>query len=75
MAPRGDLPLPSPTHPAPDLATPRDRELTQSPGRVRELGVGGHLHARPLPLSEHEEGKERAGDALLSCGATDGRTP
>ena len=33
------------------------------------------MHERPRPLSGYEEGQERCGDALLSCGATDGRTP
>ena len=33
------------------------------------------LHERTLPLSGYEEGKERCGDTLLSCEATEGRTP
>ena len=33
------------------------------------------MHGRPRPLSGYEEGQERCGAALLSCGATDGRTP
>ena len=34
---------------------------------------GVYLHERPLPFSGYEEGKERCGDAVLSCGATDGK--
>ena len=42
------------------------RDLTQGQGGVRE--VGSHLHGWALSLSEDEEGKERLGEALLSCG-------
>lgn len=31
-------------------------------------GEDGHLHERPRPLSGYEEGQERCGDALPSCG-------
>ena len=57
----------------------RHRKLTQVPEVIRALwGFGaedGHLHERTHPVSGYEKGKERCGDALLSCGATEGRTP
>ena len=82
-------PRPSP-HPTPLRHRDRNQGpgRSQRVGGVRELGCSeswgvrelevledGHLHERPLPLSGYEEGKEQCGDALLSCGASDGRTP
>ena len=67
---------PASDHPLDSLG---HRKLTQVPEVIRALwgwcGKDGHLHERPLPLSAYEEGKECCGDALLSCGATEGRTP
>ena len=68
----------APGNPVPDhtLASLGNRKLSQVPEVIRALwGWGGHLHERPRPLSGNEEGKERCGDTLLSCGATEGRTP
>ena len=71
----------APCNPTADhtLASLMHRKVTQVPEVIRALwgqdGEDGHLHERPRPLSGYEEGKERCGDALLSCGAADGRTP
>ena len=66
---------PASDHP---LVSLRHRKLSQVPEVIRALwglGEDSHLHGRPRPLSGYEEGQERGGDALLSCGATEGRTP
>ena len=71
----------APSNPAPHhtLASLMHRKVIQVPEVIRALwgqdGEDGYLHERPRPLSGYEEGQERCGDALLSCGATDGRTP
>ena len=61
------------------LVSLRHRKLTQVPEEIRALwgwgGEDGHLHERTFPLSGYEEGKKQCGDTLLSCGATEGRTP
>ena len=70
-----------PGNPVPEhtMGSLRHKKLSQVPEVIRALwGFGaedGHLHERTHPVSGYEKGKERCGDALLSCGATEGRTP
>ena len=66
---------PASDHP---LVSLRHRKLSQVPEVIRALwglGEDSHLHDGTLPFSGYEEDMEPCGDTLLSCGATDGRTP